>query len=271
MAENKNTGNQTPKTKRELALERMRAKYPEENFDDEEVLFERINGDYDDYDAQIKERDATIDKYKKDEQTLSDMFMSDPKAAQFMSSWRNGEDPRIALIREFGDDIRDVLDDPKRQQEIAEANKEFAAKVAKNKELEKEYQSNLEQSLAYLDKLHDEDGVSDEEIDAIMTFIMTIVRDGMMGKFSPETIELAKKAVNYDNDVANAGEEGIIKGRNEKIEEKLRKRRQGDGVATLGGNGGAPEPKKMPSLGALDKFDGEDIWKRGGEKRTSRR
>ena len=272
MEKTEDVGNQPTKTKRELILERIKAKYPEQNFDDEEVLFERINGDYDEYDAGIKERDDELAKYRKDEEVLKQMVSSDPKAAHFLNSWKNGEDPRIALIREFGEDIRDVLDDPKRQEEIAEANKEFAERVAKNNELEKEYYTNLEQSLSYLDKMHDENGVSDDEIDAIMSFIITIVRDGMMGKFAPETIELAKKAVNYDNDVANAGEEGVIKGRNEKIEEKLRKRKQGDGVATLGGNGGAAEPRRMPSFGALDRFNGEDnIWKRGGEKRTPRR
>lgn len=272
MAKEENIDNQHLKTKRELTIERMRARHPEDNFDDEEVLFERINGDYDDYDDRLKERDEAIAKYRQDEKSLSDMFMSDPRAAHFMEAWKKGDDPRIALIREFGEDVRDILDDPARQEEIAELNREFAAKVARNRELEKEYQANLEQSLAYLDKLHDEDGMSDDEIDAVMTLVMSIVRDGMMGRFTPETIELARKAANYDNDVANAQEDGVIRGRNERIEEKLRKRRQGDGVAALGGTGGAPEPRKMPDLGALDRFgDSDDIWKRGGEKRTQHR
>ena len=66
-----------------------------------------------------------------------------------------------------------------------------------------------------------------------------------MGKFSRETLELFVNAINHDADVANAGEEGRVAGRNDKIVEGLRKRDKGDGTAPLGGkNGGAPSQQK---------------------------
>lgn len=256
-------------SKREATLKRLKAKHPEDNYDDEEVLFGRINGDYDDYDSQISERDKRLARYAEDEKRLADMFASDPRSAKFLTDWSGGQDPAIALIREFGNDIRDIIDDPARQEEVAKANKEFAERVAKEKEYDEEYRRNLEASLAYLDELKSE-GMSDDEIDSVMEFIITIVRDGLMGKFTPETIELARKAVNHDSDVAEAGEEGVIKGRNERIEERLRKGRKGDGTASLGGNNAGAAGANMPDMGALDRFGGsDDIWRRGGEKRTS--
>ena len=52
-------------------------------------------------------------------------------------------------------------------------------------------------------------------------------------------------AINHDADVANAGEEGRVAGRNDKIVEGLRKRDKGDGTAPLGGkNGGAPSQQQ---------------------------
>lgn len=252
---------QPVKTKRELAMERLKGKYPDRDFEDEDAFFGQINDDYDDYDKQLS-------GFKERESTFSNMFTADPRAANFMMNWRNGEDPAIGLIRQFGTEIKDVIDDPERQEEIAAANKEFVERVAKEKELEELYQNNLSESLAYLETVQQEKGVSDDVIDKAMEFLIGIVRDGVIGKFSPESIEMAMKAINHDADVAQAGHEGEVKGRNTKIEEKLRSKRKGDGTAPLDGKNGKSQSRTMPSLGALDRFDGsKNIWERGGEKR----
>lgn len=256
------TDNNPVKTKRELALERMKGKYPDMDFENEDVFFGRINDDYDDYDRQLAE-------YKERESTFSNMFTADPRSAAFMMSWRNGEDPTIGLIRQFGTEIKDAIDDPERQEEIAAANKEFVERVAKEKEYEESYQANLAASLSYLEELQAKSGMSDDEIDKVMEFIVTIVRDGVMGKFAPETIEMARKALNHDADVAQANHEGQVKGRNEKIEEKLRKKKSGDGTANLDGKSGKAKRQTAPALGALDNFgdNNKTIWERGNEKR----
>lgn len=256
------TNNNPIKTKRELALERMKGKYPDMDFENEDVLFGQINDDYDDYDRQLAE-------YKERESTFSNMFTSDPRSAAFMMNWRNGEDPTIGLIRQFGTEIKDAIDDPERQEEIAAANKEFVERVAKEKEYEETYQANLAASLSYLEELQAKSGMSDDEIDKVMEFIVTIVRDGVMGKFAPETIEMARKALNHDADVAQATHEGQVKGRNEKIEEKLRKKSSGDGTANLDGKSGKAKRQVAPALGALDNFgdNNKTIWERGNEKR----
>ena len=266
-----NTGKETVTTKRELALQRLKSKYPEDNFDDDEAVFGRINGDYDDFDRQIKERDDRIAGYEADEKSLGEMLSRDPRSAMFLSKWSKGEDPSIALIREFGNDIIDIINDPKRQQEVAEANKAFAERVAKNKEYEEEYKKNLDQSMQTIEDMT-AGGISDKEMDAIMSATVAIVYDGLRGIFSPQTLDMVRKAISHDRDVSAASEEGEIRGRNAKIEERLRRPAKGDGTPTLGGGNGGNAPAGKP-LGALERF-GEgntSIWDKGGEKRIQHR
>lgn len=219
------------RTKREMLLERMRNKYPDKEFNDDEAIYGQIADDYDDYDKQIE-------SYKGNEKSLTDMFMSDPRSAAFLAEWHNGSDPVIALVKQFGTDIKDAIDDPARIEEIAAANKEYLERVAKEKKLEEEYQSNLAQSLSMLDELQKENGLSDEQVDKAMALLLGIVSDGIMGKFTPENVNMAMKAITHDEDVAIANETGEVRGRNAKIDERLRKA-QGDGLARLGGKNNA--------------------------------
>lgn len=253
------TDNAQVKSKRELALERLASKYPEKTYNDDEELFGQINDDYDEYDNQLK-------GYKEREGKMVDMFTSDPRSAQFLVAWRNGEDPVVNLVRNFGTDIKEAIDDPARLEQIAEANKEFLDKMAEEKELDDEYKSNLKASLEQLEKLQAEKGLTDDQVDEAMAFVVTIVKDGVMGKFTPETIEMAMKAVNHDADVETAAHEAEVRGRNAKITENLRTRKANDGTAQLDGKNSGTSFNAQPNLGALNNYgDGSrDIWDRGG-------
>jgi hypothetical protein len=255
--------NQQVKSRRESFSERLKSKYPDMDFADEEVMFGRINDDYDDYDSQIS-------TYKDREKKMADMFSADPRSAHFLVNWREGGDPVVELVRMFGTDIKERLEDPEWQAQIAEANKDFVERVAKEKALEEEYQKNLVETKDALDRFQEKNGLSDDEVDEVMGMLQKVLTDGVMGKFSEQSMEFALKALNHDNDVEVATQEGEVRGRNAKIDEKLRTRKAGDGTAPLnGGNNDAGNRRPQPSLGALDNFaNGDDIWSRGGEKRT---
>lgn len=257
--------NQLVKSNRDRYKERLMAKYPDKTYEDDEALFGQINDDYDDYDNQLN-------TYKDREKTLSDFFASNPRGAAFFTDWRNGEDPIVNLIRKFGDDFKAALEDPDKLEEIAEANKDYAERIAKEKEYEDIYQKNISETLDVLNKVQQEDKLTDDDIDNAMTFLIGIVRDGLMGKFSAESVRMALKAINYETDVKEAGYEGEVKGRNEKIEEKLRKRNSTDGTANLAGKNGGTRQQAMPDFGAIDNNYGtKDIWERGGMKRRQMR
>lgn len=252
------TANQPIKPKRELVMEHMASRHPDKNYSDDEALYGQIIED-------VAQSDDEIAKYKEREQALADMFTADPRSAQFMVNWRNGEDPTVGLIRQFGMEIKDAIDDPEMQEAIAQANKEYVERVAKEKEYEEMYKKNLEQTLRDLDTIQKEMGLSDEQAEGALMFLHTISSDGVLGKFSPESIKMALKAMNHDADVAQAAHEGEVKGRNIKIEEKLRTKKKGDGTAPLDGkNSNMGVKPTMPSMGAIDRFAaGESIWDRG--------
>ena len=231
-------------SRRDQQLERLRKKYPDKKFEDDEEIYGQISDDYDQY-------EHDIDGYKGREKAMSDMFAADPRSAQFLADMHNGNDPVLGLVKNFGVEIKDVLDDPEMQEKIAEANKEYVERVAKSKKLDEEYERNMNASLETLRQFQEERGMSDDEIDAVTDAILTVVKDGVMGKFSKPTLELFVNAINHDSDVASASEEGRVAGRNDKIVEGLRKRNKGDGTAPLNGkNGGAPKNKRN-----MDIFD----------------
>lgn len=254
--------NNQVKSNRDRYTERLKAKYPDKEFVDDEALFGQINEDYDGYDQELS-------AYRDREKKLSDLFASNPRSAAFLTGWVNGEDPLVGLIRKFGDDFKAALEDPEKQEELAAANKEYAERIAKEKEYEDMYQKNMDTTYSNIEQVQQEDGLSDDDIDNAMTFLISIMKDGIIGLFSTDSIRMAVKALKHDNDVALADQEGEIRGRNTKIEEKLRKNGRSDGTANLAGkNGGGSNPRNMPDFGAIDRGYGtQNIWERGGEKR----
>lgn len=231
-------------TSRERALERLRGKHPDKPFDDDEAAWSQMNDDYDDYDRQIG-------TYREQEKSLSDMFGSDPRSARFITEWRKGGDPVVELMRLYGDDAKEALDDPDKLEEIAEANKEYVARVAKSKKLDETYKSNLVESLSEIEKIQQERGLTDEQIDDAMAWLIGIVDDAVMGKFTPETITMALKAKNYDADIAGASHEAEVRGRNAKIQEQMRHAKEGDGVAMMNGKNGNSGERRRPSIFTL--------------------
>lgn len=246
---------------RDKYIERLKTKYPDKEFVDDESLFGQINDDYDSYDKELS-------GYREREKALSDLFASNPRSAAFLTDWRKGEDPIIGMVRKFGDDFKAALEDPEKQEALAAANKEFAERIAKEEQYEGEYQTNINETLTTLEAMQQEDGLSDEDIDNAMEFLLGIVRDGIMGKFTRESVHMALKAIKHDSDVEQADREGEVRGRNTKIKEKLRKQGRTDGTASLGSKNGGGSVREAPDLGAIDQNYGtQTIWERGGERR----
>lgn len=230
--------NQEVKSRRDQAVERLRSRHPDKDFADDESLWGQVYDDYDEYDNQLN-------GYKEREKAFSDMFTSDPRSAHFVMNWRDGADPTVEFVRQFGEDMLEAANDPDKLEAIAEANKEFVERVAKEKELQAQYDENLKESLDVLDQFQASHGLSDDDVNAVMKHLAGIVSDGILGKFSLDSMEMALKAINHDADVEGASLEGEVRGRNAKIDEKLRRSQQGDGTVNLAGsNNSAKRPAR---------------------------
>lgn len=189
------------RSNRERQLSRMRQRYPDREFADDEEMYGAIYDDYDQFEHELED-------YRGREKQLSEMFASDPRSAKFLSDWHRGKDPVIGLVETFGPEIRDILDDPDMQDKLAEARKDYLERAANSRKLDEEYETNMDQTLETARGFQQKRQLSDDQIDALFSFLLGIIQDGVMGKFSEETLELAYKAMNYDEDVAAAGEEG---------------------------------------------------------------
>ena len=241
MAENNET-----KGKRELYIERLKAKYPEREYADDEALFGQVGEDYDAYENELN-------GYREREGKLTEMFDKDPRSAQFIADMARGEDPWIAVIKRIGSDgIIELINDPEKQAAYEEANKEYAERVLKEKELEAEYNKNMAESQKVREELDAIHGA--EAVDAALAVIDQMTKDAIMGKVTKDAIEMAMKIVNRDADLANARSEGEVAGRNAKIEEKMRRVEGGDGMPQIGGaNVTVPQPKKKGFFDDLPK------------------
>lgn len=260
--------NQQNKSKRDLLNERLKGKYPDKDFTDDEAFYSQVSDDYDSYDKELGE-------YKGREKSVSDLYARDPRSAAFMTDWAAGEDPVIGMVRRFGDDFKAALEDPEKLDALAKASKKYYERITKSQELEDEYQKNFPETVARFDKAVSDGKITDDKVDDVFEWIRQIIDDGIKGIISDETIDLAIKALNYDSAVAEAEENGEVRGRNTKIKEKLKKKEAGDGLANLdgknGGTGGGQNERR--DLGALSGYgDGlKNIWERGGETRRSLR
>lgn len=228
---------QEVKSKRDLFGERLKAKYPDREYADDDALFSQINDDYDEYENTLKEKTAAEDK-------LAGMFSQYPHSARFISDMANGTNPWVAMVEQLGmDGITDIFENPAYKEELAKAQEEHVKRLTKAHDLEEEYQTNLTASLGMLQEAQAELGLNDEQIDAAVDLLMTIANDAIVGKFSRESLDMALKAINHDADIEVARAEGEVGGRNAKIEERLRKPKSGDGAPMLAGSNNAPARK----------------------------
>lgn len=255
---------ETP-SKKELIIARLKTSHPDEDFEDDEKIYNRIAEDFDTYEKDIAER-------KKNDEAITNLFASDPRSAAFLMNWRKGEDPVVQLIRAFGDDFREALDDPDMQEKFAKARQEYLARQMKEKELEEQAQTNLATSLDNLEKVQQQGGYTDEQANEVFERFAQIVDDAILSKVAPETWQVMFKAMNYDKDLSTAAMEGEVRGRNAKIDANKRKMTVPEGVPPmLGGEGSDVRPPKRPDYGALDRFaTDEDIWTRGRMNRIKR-
>ena len=256
MEEIKETNEMIPaKTGKELMIERLSVKHPELNGEDDEALFGAIGKDYDDYEKGLSENAKMRDSLDK----MLSVFESSPEAAAlYVDLAKGGKSVLEYLIENYGDDFMEALEsrDAEMIKKITEAENKYRTKMTTNAELAKEAEANLVVSLDALDEAAKEAGISDEDKDKAFEAYANMIDDAIRNKVSKETWTMFIKGLNHDKDVAEAADEGEIRGRNTKIVEKLRKPSE---VPPMMTGQGAAAPKRMFG-GVLDRLDSEDWY-----------
>ena len=139
---------------------------------------------------------------------------------------------------------------------FADALDEHAARVKENENLQAQYEQNYAISRETIDKWVAERGLTPEQDDAVMDYLKRQFTNQLVGIITPEMLDFAYKGLNYDKDVTAAEESGAAAGRNQRIDEKLRKGK-GDGLPRIAGGGRAQvKPKDGFLRGAMQ----DDPW-----------
>jgi hypothetical protein len=172
------------------------------------------------------------------------------------------------LIDEFGEDFKKALDDPEIAKQVADAYAEKQKKEAADKQAGEKFVENLNASFDKFDELADQHGWDDEKKKEILDFVQSVGEEINSGDITEKTYMLAAKAIGYDkmldekdNERREAEAEAEVRGRNAKIQAKL-KSKEDMLPADIGGSQVKDSPKR--------KFRIPDAFSAGGYREVER-
>lgn len=188
--------------------------YPDIDFEDKETRYGKMNEDR----ARYKE-------YVKAGRALSDTFTKNRWLAAMLYDLRQNPDKDpITWMADNGIDILEALENDEYRKTIADKVADYQKKQAEGEKAAEEHDANLQASAEALKAIQQERGMTDEETGALWADVwQNIIDPALRGQITGDTWTMLINARNYDNDMATAQEQGAVKGRNEKINNKLRK------------------------------------------------
>lgn len=219
---------------RELFYERIRTSRPEANYDDDEEEYARQAM------GMLDELEKKSGAYDDMSQKLMSRFNQNPEEAEAWLDYLDGTSLPAAIRRHMGDDALSVKEGDDGWEEYVQAGKDREAQHSKNREVLEMFMKNAKDSDAAMTEFIEENGLDEEGAKSFTELVTSIVNDMSAGKVSKETLKLLKRAVDYDNDMSGAREQGRVDGRNEKIEVE-KKRMKGSGLPDANAGGSVQE------------------------------
>ena len=171
MEENKNTKDMVPeqggKSNRELLLERIRAKYPDEDLAEEDAVYGKAMTAYDEDHDRLK-------AIYKDNAALVDRLKQDPATAMFVADVLAGKIPPAA-VEYMVENYKSVEDDPA----YSEFNARREADRTRRAEIERmaeEYANNIAASEKEIQAFAEQEGMTEDEVKDIISQAQTLER-----------------------------------------------------------------------------------------------
>lgn len=224
-------------THRERYENRYREMYPDLDMGNEEAFYESANANLDE-----------LESYRKHNNDLIGTFSNNKAFASMLMAAKNGEDPYEWMAANLGADITELLSDPEYSKKISEAAKKFNDSQAQGEASRKEYEANVKKTLEELQQIQQETGWDNEKCYNLASKVYDIIDQGMKGLITAETFHMVMNGINYEDDVRNARDEGMVAGKNSKISEQLKKEKAPEGmppsIGTAKGQSSQPQQKK---------------------------
>lgn len=226
---------------RKAFSERFAKRHKDIDFEDKEARYGAMNEDAD-----------ALSRYEEDGKALSEMFDNNRwVAAMAMDLTKNPDLNPITWMASQGIDIGAAMQDEKIGKEVAQQIADFQQKKIDEENHEKELVDNLQKSADAMEQL----GLDDDAKADLWEKFFKVIGDAENGIVSTETWQLFKNAQSYDADVASAREEGAMQGRNEKIQNEVKRSQKTDippALTTSGGGQSAPKKKKSSFFEGLE-------------------
>lgn len=247
---------------------------PLDNQESNHPLFEKMKAIYPDKELTdiTSVMDAALEKINDDEsyrtenetanQKLIEVIESEPTLAAVINDVANGAEYIEALARHVDpSDLEMQQGDP--DYEKWSANKQ--ERIGKRAEREKflsDLQANIAASQEAIKSFAEENGMSEEDIIPFLENVNSVLSDAYNGKITTDFLARMYTAENHEKEVQKAAENGVIEGRNQKIDmlkETEMNEKAGDGLPSLTSVSGSieqvkPTPKKSEVEMIADKY-----------------
>lgn len=236
--EEKKDAEKKDKTQRELFYERFRTDYPDDDADNEDAVYTRLN-----------ERNTEYDRLKKDNDDFRTVVEKHPQFGAMFLDMGDGKDFIESLLSRFSkDDIIAAYDDPEMAKKLSEAQAAYLKGQEDDKKIKAEGETNIKKSLENYAKYCEKNGIEGDEVNELWGEAINFYADGLKGIFSEKLFDMLRKGKAHDQDVEDARAEGELKGHNAKVQTVLAKAKGQEGIPPTfdGGQGGvdaAPKPK----------------------------
>lgn len=114
--------------------------------------------------------------------------------------------------------------------------------------------------------------LSESDQEAVGQWLDQLVTQLNQHSLTADSLQAVLHAIHYDRDVAQAGIDGEVRGRNTRIEDMFEQRRKAADIHVLDGAARPVSPTLPPHiLGGLSAADRQTIWERGNERRVTLR
>lgn len=218
---------QSAKSKKDTFNERLLGKRPDLNIEDEEAYYGALSEDYDNYENENRSLTEENERYKNNEKQIVDFATANRNNGMYLDDLMNGKDIFESAVSRHGyDGVLEYLQSEEAREKYRKADEDYRARLDKSKALDEEAEKNRIETDGALSKAIEEGKFSREDCVKAIDFLMDI-NDGLnVNICKVEWIEMALKAMNYDNAVETSREEGRQEGVNEGVEKQMRNRKK---------------------------------------------
>lgn len=220
------------------SMERLRAHYADRGEMDDEGLYGAAADEIGELRDWRSKREAS------DKELLS-LLKSHQKIAQVLQYIAQGAPEIEALSRVFdAEDLIRFEGEPDFEQ-WTEGKKKREQDMKDAEDRQGQYDLNYQASLKMVEEFCAENGLDEEGKNVLLDNLFAVYDDLIDGKVSKETLLLFHKGITHDEDVADAEAQGIINGKNAKIDVKKKETIKSDSLPEIEGGGGA-QPEQKP-------------------------